>query len=278
MSDVRITDDGVVWYAQMIARIGSVAAAAANGDNGTITATSGGAYRAMVDQTYIITVKVGGGAGVATLTIVGSEGDSADDVSVTGENAEIAVGSFGSTISFDFGEDNELTVGYAWTIVCEGIDEIKYCAIGSGDETFVDPENPPEEIATPGSVLKNEFARVHYHQKCYLVEDELGIYSDGTIRYSISSVPTGVTAYFFLFDKFQGEAETIKEWGIFADDAGLKVAGQYGEHGLYNAGTNPDGEVLTLGTMIAVKNIPDYSWKKDHPGQCELPIIFISTA
>ncbi len=278
MSDVRISDDGVVWFAQMVARIGSVAAAQASGDNSDDTATSGGAYRATVDQTYTVTVKVGGGAGVATLTVVGSEGDSADDVSVTGENTEIAIGLFGATLSLDFGEDNVLIAGEAWTIECEGIDEIKYCAIGSGDETFIDPENPPEEILSPGSVLKHEFARVHYYQKNYLIEDEYGVYSDGTVRYSISSVPTGITAYFFKFAAFQGEADTVKEWGIFADDASLKVAGQYGEGGLYDADTNPTGEVANLGTMIAIKNIPDYDFKKDHPGQVELPIIFIATA
>lgn len=275
MSDVIITDVGAVWLAGMVARIGTVGAAAAHGGNtGDDTATSGGAYSGAVDQVYTIVITKAGAAGVAEITVTGSQGDSSGPTVVTGEDTAIAIGSLGATVAFDFGADALLELGDQYTIDCSGIDDIKHCAIGSGDGTFTDPENPPEEDAS-ATALKGEFARVSVKSKSYLVEDEYGVIRVGDINYSYSDVPTNIVLYEFQFAKFEGEAQTIKEIGLFADDAALRVAGAYAENGLYDAVSNPTGEVSVLGTLYAVKHIPDYDLKKDEPGQHELNIRYL---
>jgi hypothetical protein len=275
MSDVIITEVGAIWLAGMVARIGSVGVAVAHGGNtGDDTATSGGAYSGAVDQVYTIVITKAGAAGVAEITVTGSAGDNSGPTIVTGEDTAISIGNLGATVSFDFGADNLLELGDQYTIACEGIDDIKHCAIGSGDGTFTDPENPPEEDVD-ATALKGEFARVAVSRKSYLVEDEFGAITVGNVNYSYSDVPTNIVLYEFQFAVSQGEAATIKELGLFADDAALRVAGAYGENGLYDAGTNPTGEVSVLGTLYGVKNIPDYVLKNTEPGQHKLNIRYL---
>lgn len=275
MSDVIITTDGAVWLAGMVGRIGTVGAAIAHGGNtGDDTLTSGGAYSGAVDQSYKVQCTKGGAAGVAEISVLGTAGDNSGPTVVGGENTPIAIGSLGATVEFDFGGDSVLELGDQWEVPCEGIGDLVHCALGSGDGTFTDPENPPVEDVN-ATALKGEFARRAVTRKSYLAEDEYGTIRIGNINYSYSATPTNTVLYEWTFERGEGEAETIKEIGLFADDAALLVAGAYAENGLYDAGTNPTGEVAALGTLFGLKNIPDYDLKKDEPGQHELTVRYM---
>ncbi len=270
MSEVTIFEVGRTWIAQNIARIGTIAAAVADpGNAGDDTFTSGGAYAGTVDQSYTVEITKAGDAGVAEITVTGSNGDNSGPTIVTGEDTWLPCGNLGVMVKLEFGLDGTIAegaVGDTCTIDCLGVDEIKYCALGSGDETFTDPENPPDE--TEGEGLLSEYARVHYCEwdttkgipgKCFVEEDPNGaIYVDG-VRYSVASGPTPYVLYTFVFGPNMGVG-TVKEWGLFADNAKLLVEGPYAEGGLFDPDTNPGGEVDTLGTRVCVKNIPD--WEK----------------
>ena len=270
MSEVYIGSAGARWIAQMVARIRTVAEAVADGGNsGDDALTAGGAYGGTVDQIYTVEITKAGGAGVAEITVTGSNGDNSGPTIVTGEEAWLPCGNLGTKVYLSFGLDGTIAegaVGDKWTIPCTGVDEIKYCALGSGDETFTDPENPPGE--TEGEGLLGEFARVHYCTwddalnipgKAYLVEDPNGRIAVDGVNYSIAPGPTNIVLYTFVFGPDMGVG-TVKEWGLFADNAKLLVEGQYAEGGLFDPDTNPGGEVDTLGTRVCVKNIHD--WEK----------------
>jgi hypothetical protein len=277
MSDVIITTDGAIGLNMVTSRMGAIADVVPHGGNtGDDIATSGGSYGGMVDQTYTIVVTKAGAAGVAEITVTGSKGDNSGPTIVTGEDTEIYIGNLGATVAFDFGADALLELGDQYSIACCGIGDLKWCAIGSGDGTFTDPENPPEENVD-ATALKSEFARVSWRSKSFLVEDEFGAIKIGNVNYSYADKdnPTNATLYEWRFEKYQGEAGTVKEIMLFFDNGSLRIAGPYAENGLYDAVTNPTGEVAVLGRSYGIKNIPDYDLKKDEPGQHELNIRYL---
>jgi len=129
-----------------------------------------------------------------------------------------------------------------------GVKEIEYAAIGSGDGTFTDPENPPrEDIAA--EILKSEIARLHYFEvdpikyfpgKCYLEEIEEGSIKIKGVNYAVSTEPTNLLLYSFAFDKYSYSG-TIKEWGLFASIADRTA-----------------GEDANTGIMVYTKDVPDF--------------------
>lgn len=135
--------------------------------------------------------------------------------------------------------------------------EIKHLAVGTGDATFTDPNQPPVEDEDQHA-LKGEFARIAYCDKQYVVEDPDGeIHVNGN-RYSVTSEKTNLRLYTFRFSNTQATAQVIKEFGYYADFPALRVGGDYGEGGVYDAENNPDGEVSVRGTLVGVKNICDF--------------------
>ena len=60
----------------------------------------------------------------------------------------------------------------------DGIEGISHCALGDGDATFTDPENPPAPSADQ-TTLKNEFVRKRSYRTAFLAEDPAGPYDIG---------------------------------------------------------------------------------------------------
>ena len=138
---------------------------------------------------------------------------------------------------------------------------ITHCAIGNGDATFTDPTNPPAPSVDQVS-LKNETARKRFTRRSFLVPSESGPYEFTGIRYAEAGagLETSTVGIFFEFDYAEANGQTIKEYGFFADGVTYRpeVGGDLALGGVYNAITNPGGEVATPGRLFQIKNVPDY--------------------
>ena len=126
----------------------------------------------------------------------------------------------------------------------QAVDGITHCAIGDGDSSFTDPQNPPApDIGQTG--LRNERARKRYYKRTFLKEDAEGALLVNGVRY----LETGE------------ETNTIREYGFFGGDVqyGQSVTGDLAMGGVFHQDTNPTGEVLHPGYLYEVKNIPDFN-------------------
>ena len=140
-----------------------------------------------------------------------------------------------------------------------GLDGITHCAIGDGDETFVDPLNPPEPSAEQ-QALKHERARKRYLRRAFLVEDENGAVVVDGVRYAETADETDTVGIFFRFDECEANGITIKEYGFFGGGVtyGDSVQSHYAAGGVYDPETNPAGQVLNPGYLYEVRNIADF--------------------
>jgi hypothetical protein len=140
-----------------------------------------------------------------------------------------------------------------------GLEGITHCAIGDGDETFSDPLNPPEPTVDQVA-LKHERARKRYLRRGFLIEDAAGDVVVNGVTYQETAQETDVIGVFFRFDEGDANGITIKEYGFFGGTVAYRdgVVSHYAANGVYDAVTNPDGEVLNAGYLYEVKNIQDF--------------------
>ena len=140
------------------------------------------------------------------------------------------------------------------------VDGITHCAIGDGDATFSDPQNPPApDIGQLG--LKNERARKRYYKRSFLKEDPDGALVVNGVKYLETVEETNIIGLFFRFDEAEANGITIREYGFFGGGVQY-VAGVNGDlatGGIYDQDNNPAGEVLEPAYMYEVKNIPDFN-------------------
>ncbi len=145
-------------------------------------------------------------------------------------------------------------------LIGQAVEGITHCAIGDGDETFVDPQNPPaptiEQMA-----LKNEQARKRYYKRTFLKEDVEGALVVNGVRYLETAQETNTIGIFFRFEEAEANGITIREYGFFGGDVEYvaSVSGDLAKGGPFDQDTNPTGEVLRSGYLYEVKNIPDFN-------------------
>lgn len=144
------------------------------------------------------------------------------------------------------------------------IDGITHCAIGDGDDTFIDPMHPPD-VNVNQVALIHERARKRCYKIAFLAEDPEGVLEVNGIRYCESSLETQIIGVFFRFDEAEANGITIREYGFFGGDVEYIDALQsdYAEGGLYDAATNPSGQVKRSGYLYEIKNIPDFNKTSD---------------
>ena len=144
------------------------------------------------------------------------------------------------------------------------IDGITHCAIGDGDASFTDPQNPPApDIGQTG--LKNERARKKHYKRTFLKEDPEGTLIVNGIHYIETAEETQTIGVFFRFEESEANGITIREYGFFGGDVAYidGLQSDYAANGVYHPDTNPTGEVLTPGYLYEVKNIPDFNKTSD---------------
>lgn len=135
-----------------------------------------------------------------------------------------------------------------------------HLAFGSGDETFTDPDNPPDASADQTALL-NELCRKRYTRRCYLepsVEsDPTAILYEGAY-YKESNTPTKRIGVFFHFTELEGNV-TVKEVGLFGGGVRYIDGHQlpYAINGVYDVTENPDGQVADPGYLIQVATCAD---------------------
>ena len=142
----------------------------------------------------------------------------------------------------------------------EDVEGITHCALGSGDGTFTDPENPP--APTPDqTLLKSEFIRKTAYKSSFLVEDPGGTITVDGVTYAETEDETDVIGVFFRFTDIEATGTVVKEVGFFGGDVEYVpgVTGEVAENGIYDEAENPDGEVLVAGYLYEVRNIPDFN-------------------
>lgn len=144
------------------------------------------------------------------------------------------------------------------------IDGITHCAIGDGDQTFIDPMNPPD-VSVDQTSLKHERARKRCYKVTFLQEDTEGVLEINGVRYSETGLETQTIGVFFRFEEAEANGITIREYGFFGGSVeyvdGLES--DYAEGGIHNPATNPSGQVKTPGYLYEVKNIPDFNKTSD---------------
>jgi len=140
------------------------------------------------------------------------------------------------------------------------VDSITHCALGSGDATFTDPENPPAPTAEQ-TLLKSEFIRKTIHRSKFLVEDPEGSITVDGVTYAETLDETNIVGIFFLFTDIEGTGQVVKEVGFFGGNVEYVegVTGLVAENGVHDEVENPDGEVLVSGYLYEVRNIPDFN-------------------
>jgi len=135
----------------------------------------------------------------------------------------------------------------------QAVEGITHCAIGDGDETFTEPQNPPAPDIEQ-TALKNERARKRFYKRTFLKEDN-------GVRYLETGEETNTIGIFFRFDEAEANGITIREYGFFGGDVEYvaSVSGDLAMGGVFHQDTNPVGEVLRPGYLYEVKNIPDFN-------------------
>jgi len=142
----------------------------------------------------------------------------------------------------------------------EDVDGVTHCALGSGDGTFNDPENPP--APTPDqTLLKSEFIRKTAYKSSFLVEDPGGTITVDGVTYAETEDETDIIGIFFRFTDIEATGNVVKEVGFFGGDVEYVggVTGPVAENGIYHETEDPDGEVLVAGYLYEVRNIPDFN-------------------
>ena len=144
------------------------------------------------------------------------------------------------------------------------IEGITHCAIGDGDETFIDPLNPPAPTIEQNA-LKHERARKKSYKRTFLAEDPEGVLVVNGIRYSETGEETNIIGVFFRFEEGEANGITIREYGFFGGSVAYidGLQSDYAAGGVFHAITNPDGQVLAPGYLYEVKNIPDFNKTSD---------------
>ena len=90
----------------------------------------------------------------------------------------------------------------------QAVDGITHCAIGDGDASFTDPQNPPApDIGQTG--LRNERARKRYYKRTFLKEDAEGALLVNGVRYLETGEETNTIGIFFRFDEAEANGETL---------------------------------------------------------------------
>lgn len=146
----------------------------------------------------------------------------------------------------------------------QAVDGITHCAIGDGDASFTDPQNPPApDIGQTG--LRNERARKRYYKRTFLKEDAEGALLVNGVHYIETAEETQTIGVFFRFEESEANGITIREYGFFGGDVAYidGLQSDYAANGVYHPDTNPTGEVLTPGYLYEVKNIPDFNKTSD---------------
>jgi len=80
----------------------------------------------------------------------------------------------------------------------DDLEGVTHCALGSGDGTFADPENPPAPTADQ-TLLKSEFIRKTAYESSFLVEDPGGTITVDAVTYAETVDETDVVGIFFRF-------------------------------------------------------------------------------
>ncbi len=142
----------------------------------------------------------------------------------------------------------------------EAVEGITHCAIGDGDSTFSDSQNPPAPDIEQ-KLLRNERARKRYYKRSFLKEDPVGALVVGGVHYLETSEETNVIGIFFRFDEPEANGITIKEYGFFGGGVTYRstVNGLLAKEGVFHQDNNPTGEVENPGYLYEVKNIPDFN-------------------
>ncbi len=144
------------------------------------------------------------------------------------------------------------------------VEGITHCAVGDGDDTFTDPMNPPAPSVKQESLV-HERARKRFYKRTFLAEDDDGGLLVNGIRYSETGKPTEIIGVFFRFEEPEANGITVKEYGFFGGDVAY-VAGwtsDYARDGLWDPTSNSGGQVLRLGDLYEVKNVPDFHKTSD---------------
>ena len=142
----------------------------------------------------------------------------------------------------------------------QAVEGITHCAIGDGDETFTDPQNPPAPDIEQ-TALKNERARKRFYKRTFLKEDAEGALVVNGVRYLETGEETNTIGIFFRFDEAEANGITIREYGFFGGNVEYvaSVSGDLAMGGVFHQDTNPVGEVLRSGYLYEAKNIPDFN-------------------
>jgi hypothetical protein len=142
----------------------------------------------------------------------------------------------------------------------QAVEGITHCAIGDGDETFTDPQNPPApEIGQSG--LRHECARKRYYKRTFLKEDAEGALVVNGVHYLETGEETNIIGVYFRFEEAEANGIAIREYGFFGGEVQYvdNVTGDLAMGGVFHQDTNPAGEVLRPGYLYEVKNIPDFN-------------------
>lgn len=142
----------------------------------------------------------------------------------------------------------------------QAVEGISHCAIGDGDGTFTDPQNPPAPDIEQTALL-NERARKRFYKRTFLKEDAQGGLVVGGVRYLETGEETNTIGVFFRFDEAEANGITIREYGFFGGGVEYvaSVSGDLAMDGVFHQDTNPEGDVLHPGYLYEVKNIPDFN-------------------
>ena len=142
----------------------------------------------------------------------------------------------------------------------QAVEGITHCAIGDGDETFTDPQNPPApEIGQSG--LRHECARKRCYKRTFLKEDAEGALVVNGVHYLETGEETNIIGVYFRFEEAEANGIAIREYGFFGGDVQYveSVTSDLAMGGVFHQDTNPAGEVLRPGYLYEVKNIPDFN-------------------